>query len=249
MGVVIAIANNKGGVGKTTTANNVGAALAKRGLKVLLVDLDPQANLTLCFNPLPPFEYDITKSFTEGAKLPILETDTPNLHLIPSSFELTGIDRKLANNPKQNFILSSLLAEHLPHYDYILLDCAPNFGVATFNALTTADKVIIPLTAEMHPYNGMITLTEFVEFVKEHANKKLSLGGIVITRYNHRVINANVEEQLRAKFGGLVYKTRIRENIALVEYITSASNVFDYSPKSNGAKDYNDLTQEIINNL
>lgn len=249
MGVIIAIANNKGGVGKTTTANNVGAALAKRGLKVLLVDLDPQANLTGCFNTLPPFDYDITKSFAEGAKLPIVETDTPNLHLSPSSFDLTGIDRILANNPKQYFILSSLLEEYRPKYDFILLDCAPNFGAATFNALTAADKVIIPLTAEMHPYKGMITLTEFVEFVRETTNKKLTLGGIVITRYNHRVINANVEQQLRAKFGDLVYKTKIRENIALVEYITGASNVFDYSPKSNGAKDYNELTQEIINTL
>lgn len=246
--MVIAFANNKGGVGKTTTANNVGAALAKRGYKVLLIDLDPQANLTGCFN-LPPFDYDITKALTKGAKLPILDTDTPNLYIIPSSIELTGVDVQLATTPKRNYILSSLLKEYRGKYDFILLDCAPNFGVATFNALTAADKVIIPLTAEIHPFKGMINLTDFIKLVQGTTNPNLSLCGIVITRYNARKINANIEALLRKTFGEIVFNTKIRENIALVEYTTSAANIFDYSPKSNGAKDYKTLTDEILNNL
>ena len=243
MARIIAIANHKGGVGKTTSVANIGAALARKGRKTLVVDLDAQQNLTFFFlrGEAEVSVYDALKG---EEPLPVLRIKD-NLFLTPSSIDLARAELDLSGRMAREWILKGLLADIDKDFDYILLDCPPSLGVLTYNALVAANELFITLTAEALPYKGLTMLEDVVREIKVF-NKGLSISGVFITRYNNRNLNNMVVEQIRERYGSSVFDTMIRENIALAEAPLEGKDIFEYAPESNGAKDYESLTNEII---
>lgn len=244
---IIAIANHKGGVGKTTTTAAVGQALADKGQNVLLVDLDAQANLTSFFFSDTEIERSVYDALRGSLKeLPIMKV-SDRLSLVPSSLELAMAETELSSRLARERIISNLLQPIADSYDYILIDCPPSLGILTTNALAAATDLYIPLTAEALPLQGLKMLEQIVDEVKRSINGQLSISGIIITRYNNRKLNKAVLDAIRAQFGDKVFNTKIRENIAVAEAPLYGESIYQYAPDSNGAKDYNDLTDEILN--
>lgn len=243
MGRVIALANFKGGVGKTTSVANIGAALARRGYKTLLIDLDAQQNLTFTFLK-EEAEASIYDALRGETALPILRIKE-NLYLTPSSIDLARAELDLNARIAREGLLKGLLADVAGGFDFILLDCPPSLGIVTYNAFVAASTLYIPLTAEALPYKGLTMLEEVVGEIRA-LNPSLTIGGVFITRYNNRNLNALVEEQIRERYGSKVFATRIRENIAIAEAPLTGSDVYGYAPDSNGARDYESLTDEIV---
>ena len=243
MSKIISIVNHKGGVGKTTSVSSLGVALSRMGKRVLLVDLDAQGNLTDIFTK-ETGDRTLYDSLRDLQGLPIIHIKE-NLDLCPSSMDLVSMDIELANLQDREYRLSKLLQSL--EYDYILLDCPPSLGLLTINALSTSNEVFIPLTAEALPSKGLGNLMSIIQQTQDHLNKGLSLGGIIITRYNRRKINRLVEESLRETFGTLVFQTKIRENVDIMESPLYGMDVYSYSPESIGAKDYESLAVEVIN--
>jgi chromosome partitioning protein len=243
MNKVIAFAQHKGGVGKTTSTLNIGAALAKLGKKVLLVDLDPQANLTESLG-MTGSTPTISSVLTSGTIMPI---DAGIMHLIPSSLELAGTEVNLLNQTAREQILKEQVDQLKDQYDYILIDCAPSLGLLTINALTAADEVLIPLQAQYLAVKGLNSLIDIIEMIKKKLNKKLRIGGVIITQYDsQKVLNRNTSESIAELFKAEIFNTKIRDNVSLAEAPTAGQNIFDYAPNSNGAKDYKELTEEIL---
>ena len=252
MGKVISIANHKGGVGKTTTTASLGKALSLEGKRVLLIDLDAQGNLSTLFLEKIP-EETIFGSLVTKSPLPEISISKA-LSLVPSSPDLIGVERAIStlfpdDRRKQVSLLRGLLGEVRKRYDYILIDCPPSLGDLTINALTASDGVIITLTAESLPTKGLSSLLDAIEKTRTLLNKTLSLSGILITRYNRRKINRLVEESLRETFGELVFRTKIRENVDVMESPLYGKDIFSYSPDSLGANDYRELAKEVITKL
>lgn len=247
MSRIIAIANHKGGVGKTTAVASIGAALANKGYKVLLVDLDAQANLTASL-PIPEDGRTIYNALQERKQLPINRV-RDNLDLCPSSLDLAGIELQLSGAMSREFILKDLLEPVAASYDYILLDCPPSLGLIAVNAFVAATDVIVPLTAEALPAKGLTMLEDVLGMVKKRLNPTLSLTGIVLSRWAGRKLNKVVEATLRDRYGDIVFETKIRENIAIAEAPLSKEDIFSYNSESNGAKDYGALTDEILSRL
>ena len=241
----ISIVNHKGGVGKTTSVSSLGVALARMGKRVLLVDLDAQGNLTDTLTKTPG-DRSIYDSLRTLETLPVVNI-REGLDLCPSSIDLVSMDLELADKKEREYRLSRLLRGL--DYDFILLDCPPSLGLLTINALTASTKVIIPLTPEALPAKGLGTLLDIIERTKETLNPRLSLGGILITRYNRRKINRLVEETLRETFGDSVFKTKIRENVDISESPLQGMDIYSYSPNSIGAKDYESLALEVVSKL
>ncbi len=242
---IISIVNHKGGVGKTTSVSSLGVALARMGKRVLLVDLDAQGNLTDTLTKTPG-DRSIYDSLRTLETLPVVNI-REGLDLCPSSIDLVSMDLELADKKEREYRLSRLLQGL--DYEYILLDCPPSLGLLTINALTASSKVIIPLTPEALPAKGLGTLLDIIERTKETLNPGLSLGGILITRYNRRKINRLVEETLRETFGDSVFKTKIRENVDISESPLQGMDIYSYSPNSIGAKDYESLALEVVSKL
>ena len=238
----ISIVNHKGGVGKTTSVSSLGVALARMGKRVLLVDLDAQGNLTDTLTQTPG-DRSIYDSLRTLETLPVVNI-REGLDLCPSSIDLVSMDLELADKKEREYRLSRLLRGL--DYDVILLDCPPSLGLLTINALTASTKVIIPLTPEALPAKGLGTLLDIIERTRETLNPGLSLGGILITRYNRRKINRLVEETLRETFGDSVFKTKIRENVDISESPLQCKDIYSYSPDSIGAKDYESLALEVV---
>lgn len=238
----ISIVNHKGGVGKTTSVSSLGVALARMGKRVLLVDLDAQGNLTDTLTQTPG-DRSIYDSLRTLETLPVVNI-REGLDLCPSSIDLVSMDLELADKKEREYRLSRLLRGL--DYDFILLDCPPSLGLLTINALTASTKVIIPLTPEALPAKGLGTLLDIIERTRETLNPGLSLGGILITRYNRRKINRLVEETLRETFGDSVFKTKIRENVDISESPLQGMDIYSYSPNSIGAKDYESLALEVV---
>lgn len=245
MSKVIAIANHKGGVGKTTSVACIGAALATHGKRTLLIDLDAQQNLTFILIGDKEIESSVYNSLTGGTPLPIIKVKE-NLDLVPSSLELARAETDLSSKLMREAQLKNRIAEIADNYDYILLDCPPSLGIITTNALVAATELYIPLTAEALPLKGLTMLEEVVDEVREQINSRLRLGGVFLTRYNNRRLNKEVEEAISSRYGSKVFATKIRENIALAEMPVTGSTIFEYDPSSNGAKDYESLTLEIL---
>ena len=242
MSRIIAIANHKGGVGKTTTTANVGACLSLQGYKVLLIDLDAQANLTEYYLSQRP-ERTVYNAFIEESPLPITEI-RENLSIVPSSLEMLDIESKTADNLERAELLD-ILIEPVKD-DFILIDCPPSLGIVTINALIAATDLYITLTAETMPVKGLKTISDIISRVQRRKNPSLKLSGIIICRWGGRSLNKQVEESLRAKFGEVVFNTKIRENISLAEAPAFLEDIVTYAPTSHGAEDYKALTKEIL---
>ena len=238
---IISVANHKGGVGKTTSVSSLGVSLSDMGRRVLLVDLDPQGNLTDSLS-VPHSGRTIYESLREGRDLPQVQI-RERLWVCPSSIDLVSMDLELSSLPRREYRLRELLSPL--DYDYILLDCPPSLGLLTINALSASGEVLIPLTPEALPAKGLGTLLDIVRKVEEGLNPDLHLGGVLITRYNRRKINKIVEEYLRETFGDLVFKTKIRENVDISESPLQGKDIFSYSPRSIGAEDYRSLALEV----
>lgn len=247
MGNIVSVSNHKGGVGKTTSAVNIGAALAQLGHKVLLIDLDPQANLSqsLGLEGKEPNTYQLLKG--ERA-VPINVAE--RLDVMPSSLDLSGAEVELAGEAGREYILREALEAVKFRYDHILIDCPPSLGLLTLNALTASDEVLIPIQPHYLAAQGLAKLLEVVDKVAKRLNKRLRVGSILVTLYDGRkVLNRDVLEALEARFPKELLSTRIRENIALAEAPTQGLDIFRYAPKSNGAEDYLAAGRELLERM
>jgi chromosome partitioning protein len=247
MGNIVSVSNHKGGVGKTTSTVNIGAALAQLGHKVLLIDLDPQANLSqsLGLEGKEPNTYQLLKG--ERA-VPINVAE--RLDVMPSSLDLSGAEVELAGEAGREYILREALEAVKFRYDHILIDCPPSLGLLTLNALTASDEVLIPIQPHYLATQGLAKLLEVVGKVGQRLNKRLKVGSILVTLYDGRkVLNRDVLEALETRFPKELLSTRIRENIALAEAPTQGLDIFRYAPKSNGAEDYLAAGRELLERM
>ena len=243
MGRVIAIANHKGGVGKTTTAAALGSIFAEEGRRTLLIDLDAQANLTASFLKEEQ-EKTIYNALKGEVALPVIHV-RENLDIVASSLDMAAAELELISRMNREYILKKLLQPLEDNYDFILLDCPPSLGLVTINALVAAKELFIPLTAEALPSRGLTKLTNILQMVRENLNRDIFLSGIIITRWEPTKLSKMVEQQLRANFGDTIYKTKIRKNVAIAEAPLYFTDIVTYSPDSNGARDYRALADEI----
>lgn len=244
---IISFANNKGGVGKTTSTASVGSILAGKGYKVLLIDMDAQTHLTKSLYKGMPSE-TIYFSLTTDAPLPVIEV-RPNLHLVPGSKELDMIDIVLASAISREQILKDKLSVLKESYDFILIDCPPKLTLMLLNALTVSNEIIVPLVAEALPMEGFTQMKNFVEVVHNRLNPSAHITGVLLTRWENTRLSSNIESGLREKLGGKVFKTRIRKNVSLAEAPLERIDIVSYAPKSNGAEDYTTFTGELLEAL
>jgi chromosome partitioning protein len=245
MAKVIALSNHKGGVGKTTSTVNIGAGLAKRGKRVMLIDMDPQANLSQCFGVQEP-EYTVYGALTGEHDLKPYEL-RENLHLVPSTLDLAGAEVELASKIARETILKKLVEKVKDQYDYILIDCAPSLGLITINAFAATDEIYIPLQAQFLALHGLDKLMDIVELVRENINPKLHISGVFTTQFDGRkVLNRDIADLVHEHFKDRAFKTVIRDNVTLAEAPSHWQDIFTYSPKSNGALDYGALVDEIL---
>ena len=245
---IIAFANHKGGVGKTTTTASVGSILASKGFKVLLIDLDAQANLTYSMKQLPDV-YQSIYNILVFQESPQPYNVSKNLDLIPSSQELAMVDIQLSSVIARERILSRALSPIKENYDFILIDCPPSLGVLTLNACTFATDIIIPLIAEVLPFKGLAMINEFISNVRECLNPEAHVSGVLITRWEKTKLTSGIEQELRSSWGDLIFKTKIRKNVTIAEAPLESSNIIEYAPKSNGAVDYISFSEELLNRL
>jgi chromosome partitioning protein len=242
---IISVLNHKGGTGKTTTTLNVGRAFAMLGKRVLLIDLDAQANLSqsLGFDD----ELGTISSVFEKKlnQLPIKIIDE-NLHLVTSSLDLSAIEPSLYSNINSYFLLKSSLAQLMNRYDWILIDCPPSLGLFTQNALIASDGVLITVQAQFLSLKGLDTVYNLVETIKDKLNPQIAIQGLVVTQTNHTRLSKEILQALRGAYRTKVYNTTIRQNVAIAEASINRKDIFNYSPESNGAIDYMNLAKEIM---
>lgn len=244
MGKVLSLLNHKGGVGKTTSSINIGAGMVEMGKKVLLIDLDPQANLTLSLG-IPRQKFTIYESLRGESEL-VPYTVKPGLDVITSSLDLSGAEMELINEAGREYVLRELLDPVMEEYDFVIIDCPPSLGLLTLNALTSSDYVIIPLQTEFLALQGLTKIKQVIDKVRFRLNKKLDICGVIATMYDARkVLNRDVVETIIKYFGEKVFKTYIRDNVALAEAPAQRKDIFDYNKSSMGAHDYLELCKEI----
>jgi chromosome partitioning protein len=248
MGKIIAIANQKGGVGKTTTSVNLAASLGVLEKKVLLIDADPQANATsglgINVEEVETGSYQVIEH-TIKAKDAIVATTSPNVDIIPSHIDLVAIEIELVDKPSRESMLKSAIISLKEEYDYILIDCAPSLGLLTLNALTAADAVIIP--CEYFALEGLGKLLNTIKSVQKIHNPELDIEGLLLTMYDSRLRLSNqVVEEVKKHFSEMVFKTIIHRNVRLGEAPSFGESIISYDAGSSGANNYLSLAQELI---
>jgi chromosome partitioning protein len=246
----IALTNQKGGVGKTTTAVNLGASLAKLGKSVVLIDLDPQGNLSswlgININELDKSMLNVFHNEVSISDI-LKETCVDGLWVAPSNVALAAIERTLVNKEENDTILKNSLTPLLDRYDYVILDCPPSLGLLTINALTAVREVFIPLETKVLALNGLVTLVNTVSLVKNKLNPVLEVTGIIACMFDVRTNLSNkVVEKIKDKFHDKLFKSIIRESTKLAECPISGQPITLYAPESRGTQDYMDLAKEVI---
>ena len=248
---VVAMCNQKGGVGKTTSTINLGAALAEYGRRVLLVDLDPQGALSAGLG-VPHYELDNTMhNLLVEPRVSIdnvmIKTRVSGMDLVPSNIDLSAAEIQLVNEVGREQTLARALHPVLDRYDYVLIDCQPSLGLLTVNGLACADGVIIPTECEYFSLRGLALLTDTVEKVRDRLNPRLSISGILLTRYDSRTVNAReVMARVVERFGDLVFDTVITRTVRFPETSVAGEPITTWAPKSTGAEAYRSLAREVI---
>lgn len=242
----IAIINHKGGVGKTITTMSLGAALKEKGYKVLLIDIDAQANLTLGLGVSNELEKNIYQAMKGNIPLPIV-TSPDGLDIVPSCLDMAAIEMEIIQAFARERILAKLIQPVEKEYDYILIDCPPSLSILTVNALTVADGIIIPMDPEYFSSQGMGALTKIIQSVQQALNPKLELTGILVTKFDGRKrLNQDTLEVVQDIFKEKVFGTIIRNNVSLGEAAAARTDILHYAPRSTGAMDYRALCEEFL---
>ena len=250
MGKIIAIANQKGGVGKTTTSVNLAASLGVLEKKVLLIDADPQANATsglgIDVEEIELGTYQLLEHSITPEKA-IMQTSSPNLDLIPAHIDLVAIEIELVDQENRESMLKKVITPLKDLYDYILIDCAPSLGLLTLNALTASDSVIIPIQCEYFALEGLGKLLNTIKSVQKIHNNKLDIEGLLLTMYDSRLRLSNqVVEEVQKHFDEMVFETIIQRNVRLSEAPSYGESIINYDASSKGARNYLSLAHEII---
>ena len=252
MGRVIAIANQKGGVGKTTTSVNLSACLAFLGKKVLLMDIDPQGNASsgigVSKGDLETCVYDVLID-DEPVENVVLQSKVENLHVLPATISLAGAEIELVSTISRELRLKNALEGVRERYDYIIIDCPPSLGLLTINALTAADSIIIPVQCEYYALEGLSQLLSTIRLVQKHLNKNLMIDGVLLTMLDARTnLGLQVIEEVKKYFQDKVYKTVVPRNVRLSEAPSHGEPIITYDAKSRGAEVYLELAREVIKN-
>jgi len=250
LGVIYAIANQKGGVAKTTTAVNLSTCLAEQGKKVLLIDIDPQGNassgLGIDRYSIRQCIYDVLVNEVSINEV-ILETDVPGLEILPATIQLAGAEIELANSVSREVRLKGSLKGIKEQYDYIIIDCPPSLGLLTLNALTAADGVIVPVQCEYYALEGLGQLMDTITLVQKHLNTQLEISGILLTMFDARTnLSIQVVDEVKEHFKNKVFGTIIPRNVRLSEAPSHGQPITRYDIKSKGAQVYTDLAREVI---
>ena len=253
MGKSIAIFNQKGGVGKTTTNINLAACLAIKGKKVLVLDIDPQGNTTsglgIDKRNLEYSTYDLLTEDDIDTKKAILNTSTKGLDIIPASVSLAGAEVELVSVKGREKKLKKALAKVKKNYDYIFIDCPPSLGLLTINSLTAVDSVLIPIQCEFYALEGVAQLMSTIDIVKKNLNSKLKIEGVILSMFDGRTnLSIQVVEEVKKYFKEKVYTTVIPRNVRLAEAPSYGLPIAEYDPKSSGAEAYREFSEEFLNN-
>jgi chromosome partitioning protein len=253
MGKIISLANQKGGVGKTTTAINLAASLASLGKKVLLVDADPQANASSGLGvDIRTLEFTIYECLIDGVppSQAIKSCEIDNLFILPSHIDLVGAEIEILNMDERENVMQKLLTPLKIEYDFILIDCSPSLGLITVNALTASDSVIIPVQCEFFALEGISKLLNTIKIIKSKLNKKLEIEGFLLTMFDNRLRLANqVYAEVKKHFQDMVFETVINRNVRLSEAPSYGQPVLTYDPESKGSLNYMSLANELIKKI